>query len=268
MLKLSILQLKLPGAAVIVSSTRKFSSRKKVLEESRERVEKDKQNLQWRKDYVERGEWYSNFKLFANESENMDLMSALQQPRDVSIKGLKGWISDRKEELNKAMQGYIPERHEILGSDLAAAHFVVHRGGRVRFLGHKEWVKQDANEEYDLPKFYDEKYKIEAIDFEGMDLFYEGLQNVRRLSLMKYLSFKDVPRFDDWCLDRVSGSEFEALESLNLSGTKITYRGLGALYRVPSLRTLILDNPNSKEFELSLFMLQDVIPNLEFRYSD
>lgn len=231
-------------------------------------MESDKAKLQWRQDYIERGEWYSKLRLFANENEDMDVMTALQQPRDVSVKGVKDWFKERRDKMEQSMQAYIPERNEILGKDLAAAHFVVYRGGKVRFVGHTDWSQLDEDDEYDLPKFYDAKYKVEAINFEGMDLFYEGLENTRMLTSLKFMSLRNVPRFDDWCLDRVSGSGLPALHTLNLTGTQVTARGLGALYRLPSLRKLILDDSlkGNKEVELTTFMLQDIIPELSVTY--
>lgn len=238
------------------------------MEESRKQIEADKAKLQWRQDYLERGEWYSKLRLFANENEDMDVMTALQQPRDVSVKGVKDWFQDRRDKLEQQMQAFIPERNEILGKDLAAAHFVVYRGGKVRFVGHTEWSQLDEDDEYDLPKFYDAKYKVEAINFEGMDLFYEGLENTRMLYHLKHLSFRNVKRFDDWCLDRVSGSDLKALDTINLAGTKVTPRGLGALYRIPSLRRIILDEKlkGNKEVELTIFLLQDITPELQVVY--
>lgn len=204
-------------------------------------------------------------RLFANENEDMDVMTALQQPRDVSVKGVKDWFQGRRDNLEQKMQAFIPERNEVLGKDLAAAHFTVYRGGKVRFVGHQEWSQMNEDDDYDLPRFYDEKYKVEAIDFEGMDLFYEGLENTRLLTSLKHISVRNVTRFDDWCLDRVSGSELTSLDTLNLTGTQVTARGLGALYRIPSLRTLILDErlQVDKEVELTTFMLQDIIPDLK-----
>jgi len=97
-----------------------------------------------------------------------------------------------------------------------------------------------------------------------MELYYEGLENVRRLYKLKYLSFKNVKQFDDWCLDRVSGSEFDVLEVLDLSGTSITEKGLQALYRITSLRKLILEDPDRNiGWKLTLAMLQEAIPKLE-----
>lgn len=105
---------------------------------------------------------------------------------------------------------------------------------------------------------------IEALKCDNMELYYEGLENIRRLTKLKYLSFKNVKQFDDWCLDRVSGSEFSSLEMLDLSGTNITEKGLQALYRVPTLRKLILDSPQrDSAWKLVIAMLQEIIPNLE-----
>lgn len=252
----------------LVLACRRYSMRKRVLDESRKQVESDKDKLKWRQDYLERGEWYSKLRLFANENEDMDAMTTLQQPRDVSIKGVKDWFQGRRDQLERNMQAYIPERNEVLGKDLAAAHFAVYRGAKVRFVGHTEWSQLDENDDYELPRFYDEKYRVEAINFEGMDLFYEGLDNTRMLTSLKHLSFRNVARFDDWCLDRVSGSELTALDTLNLVGTRVTVRGLGALYRVPSLRTLILDEElkDNKELELTTFLLQDIIPALKVSF--
>lgn len=37
----------------------------------------------------------------------------------------------------------IPERLLFLGPDLAAAHFLVHRGAAVKFVGDDNWYKKD-----------------------------------------------------------------------------------------------------------------------------
>jgi hypothetical protein len=97
-----------------------------------------------------------------------------------------------------------------------------------------------------------------------MELYYEGLENLRRLKYLRFASFKNVETFDDWCLDRISGAEYESLEVLNLSGTKVTEKGLQALYRIPSLKKLIIDDPNrNTQWELVIAMLQDIMPELE-----
>lgn len=116
---------------------------------------------------------------------------------------------------------------------------------------------------FSFPNRYDESYQLEEIRCDNMELYYEGLENIRRLKCLKKLSFRNVKTFDDWCLDRVSGSDFPVLEVLDVSGTSITERGLCALYRLPSLRTLIVDNPKkSNSFELHSLMLEEINPSL------
>jgi hypothetical protein len=222
--------------------------------------------MKWRVEPGDKpGAWYSKFKLFAPEDDkNSVLVTALQQPVDFRPSTLKKWWKKRNTQHERFMQQFIPERHEILGNDLAAAHFLVHRGGSVRFFGEEKWIKSDKYGEYDLPGKFVPSMVLEAIKCDNMELYYEGLENVRRLKYLKYLSFKNVEPFDDWCLDRVSGSEFEALETLDLSGTNITEKGLQALYRIPSLKTLIVDDPHrNKAWELVLAMLEEINHKLE-----
>lgn len=77
---------------------------------------------------------------------------------------------------------YVPERHKILGSNLACAHFVVARGGSIRFKGHQKWIKLE-NKTYDLPRQFVPNLILEEIDTTGMDLMYHGLDN---FSMFKY----------------------------------------------------------------------------------
>jgi len=150
-----------------------------------------------------------------------------------------------------------------LGADLATAHFLVHRGGRVKFRGDDYWTERNEKGSYQLPNKYDPHYVLEAVDINGFDLHYEGLSNLCGLTKLKWLSLKDCKNIDDWGLDKIS-SEFPELEHLDISGCeKITERGLESLYRMFNLKKLIVTNYNkSIAFELSCFMLEDCIPGL------
>lgn len=101
----------------------------------RERIEEDKKKLKWRTPMSEKPEeWYSKMKLFAPEKDtNSHLITKFQQPIDLSPKAIKNWWVNGQEKTEQLMQQFIPERHEQLGNDLAAAHFLVHRGGSIRF---------------------------------------------------------------------------------------------------------------------------------------
>lgn len=97
-------------------------------------IQDDIDELKWRTPMGEKSdEWYSKFKLFATENDtNSQVLTAMQQPFDFSITGIKKRRKNKAVKTEIFMQQFIPERHEILGNDLAAAHFVVHRGGSVR----------------------------------------------------------------------------------------------------------------------------------------
>ncbi|XP_055372955.1 distal membrane-arm assembly complex protein 2 [Condylostylus longicornis] len=231
---------------------------KKNLEDVKNEIEVSKRELNWRPKPSENpGAWNSKFKLFGNEDQTSDFITLMQQPIDLSPKSIKNWWDKRNENIERHMQSFIPERHQILGSDLATAHFVVFRGGAVKFLNNPQWVRKDDEGNFNLPNKYIPAFKLEAIKCDNMVLYYEGLENIRRLQNLKFLSFINVKTFDDWCLDRVSGSENPILEVLDLTGTNITYRGLSCIYRLTNLKVLVIDDPkSSKEMELTCALLE------------
>ncbi|KAM0733367.1 Distal membrane-arm assembly complex protein 2 [Formica fusca] len=180
-----------------------------------------------------------------------------------SFGNISKWFAHQISAYSKLNQRFIPERHEVLGADLATAHFIIYRGGRVKFKGNTNWTEKDKKGSCDLPAKYDFRYILEAVDASNVDLYYEGLSNLCGLKKLKWLSLKNCKNIDDWGLDKIS-AEFPELEYLNISGCeKITERGLESLYRMSNLKTLIVTNHyKSVAFELTCFMLEDCIPNL------
>lgn len=227
-----------------------------------------KDSLQWR---TERGstkdEWYSKFKVFGSDENSVDIIKFLQTRINLSPSAIKEWWVDKQLEKEKIMQSYIPERNKILGNDLAAAHFVVHRKGAVKFHGENEWVKQDENEEYTLPKLFVPDKIIEAIDCKDMNLHYEGLDNLRGLRKINWLSINNCQYMDDWCMDRISSIFHDTLTYLDIRKCpNITDRGISALYRVKNLKTLYVDNITaSVSIELTCLMLQELLPELQIK---
>ncbi|XP_046402027.1 distal membrane-arm assembly complex protein 2 [Ischnura elegans] len=221
----------------------------------------------WRVPNSERGEWYSNLSLFQinRKGPNTDWITFIQTEIDFRPSTIKRWWKNLKEKHTIFEERYIPERHQILGGDLSAAHFIVHRGGAVRFFGRSDWVRRNEDYEYDLPKFYDQAYVVEAIDASKMVLHFEGLINLMDLHRIKWLSFEGCPNIDDWCLDRVSGGFGNCLEYLDVRNCpKITARGLASLYRLRKLKKLLVSNDTGvKEIDLVCLMLEDALPKLE-----
>lgn len=98
------------------------------------KLAESKERLKWRTPYNEREtEWYSKFKVFApKKNEDVDFIAFLQQPIDFSLKSMRQRKERKRVKTEKYMQQFVTERHQILGNDLAAAHFLVHRGGAVK----------------------------------------------------------------------------------------------------------------------------------------
>ena len=108
---------------------------------------------------------------------------------------------------------YIAERHLFLGPDLAAAHFLVHRGAAIKFVGDDTWYRRDEKGNYELPgtkvpgeprscrhvvdAFFAGLY-LEAIDASGTELVFEGFDNMIELKSLRLLRLADCPYIDDW----------------------------------------------------------------------
>ena len=70
------------------------------------------------------------------------------------------------------------ERVKTLGSDLAAANFIIARGGAVKFVNKDTWVKKTGVGFIKLPRKFDPDFKLEGIDCSKMKLMYVGLDNL------------------------------------------------------------------------------------------
>lgn len=219
----------------------------------------------YRVPYSERDElWYSKFALFGGR-RNKPPRLYRYDPKYFKLSSVWNLITHISEQKLKLEQQYVEDRHNALGTDLAAAHFIVYRGGSVKFCGQNEWVTHGKNDYDDnLPKKYDPSFYVEALDLTGTQIIYEGLVNMFNLTKLKWLSFKNCPYFDDWCLDRISGAYCDTLEYLDVSNTKVTERGISVIYRMHKLKTLkVHDISSSASFKLTCLMLEDVNPNIK-----
>lgn len=213
------------------------------------------------------GEYFNVLRTFYTPESNAPLLKLLQTPINLSPSAIKAWWARKKQEKTIIMQTYLPERSQRLGCELAAAHFIVFRGGAVKFFGENRWIKADDFGNYSLPEFYDGNKFLEAIDCSKMEIYYEGLSNLRDLSRLQWLSFQDCETIDDWCLDRISYLFRDTVVYLDLRECpNYTYRGLGALYKMNKLKILYVDDIQlSRSFEMTCLMLQDINPSLDIR---
>lgn len=103
-------------------------------------------------------------------------------------------------------------------------------------------------------------YVVEAINYDNQPLHYEGVENITNLKECKSISLRNVRHFNDWCLDRLAGNYLPGLEELDISGTDVTRFGLESLYKLPSLKRLIVDKSkmNTIECQLVFSMLEEM----------
>lgn len=124
-------------------------------------------------------------------------------------------------------------------------------------------MKKDKHDEYNLPRTYDPEWLIMAIKADNMELYFEGLENVRRLHHLRYFSLRNVKEFDDWSMDRLCGNQFDNIEILDVSGTSVTANALFAVPKLRSLKALVMDTKDrSIEFQLACSLLEEVMPHL------
>ncbi|RZB40342.1 ATP synthase subunit s-like protein, partial [Asbolus verrucosus] len=230
-----------------------------------------KADMKWRTPWHQKeGHHYSTLRSFYSEDNQTNLLKLLQTPIDLSPSAIKKWWAKKQEYKEIVLQSYLPERNQILGNELAAAHFIVHRGGAVKFYTQDKWIKANENQEYKLPRFYEEDKILQAIDCSNMNLYYEGLLNLRDLKKVEWLSFNGVEQFDDWCLDRISNLFSHSLIYLDIRNCpNYTERGLGALYKMENLKILCIDDLlMTTSFEMTCLMLQEVNPHLDIQIGE
>ena len=151
-----------------------------------------------------------------------------------------------------------------MGADLAAAHFLVHRGGAVKFLGEDKWYKQDKKRKYTLPGVKVPGMYIEGIDASGTELLFEGFDNLYDLKHVRMLRLAGCKYIDDWTLGRIGSIFPDSLEMLDLSGChRISAKGLRGLHSLKKLTYLRLEGlehiPNLAK---SILLLEESIPGL------
>ncbi|KAK4308313.1 hypothetical protein Pmani_019994 [Petrolisthes manimaculis] len=222
-------------------------------------------NIPKPKQELPESEWRSVFQHFRPTRLGLNVVHAFQKGIDFRPSALKNWFKDLQTNYNITDQSYNQDRVAALGFELAAAHFMVHRKGKIRFRNSVDWVQQDEDGEYELsPHFIPDVY-VEAIDATGMDLLYEGLGSMVNLKHLKSLNLSGCQNIDDWCIDRVCAQYWQTLEHLDISHcTKVTENGIAALARLRALKTLNITGFHQlNDIQLVCILLEDSLPDIE-----
>lgn len=94
------------------------------------RVQESKTKLKWRKPYSQQETFLTTSLRFFAPERTKQFFQILQRPLD--FESMREALQLKQKELHALEQRFIPDRHRILGNDLAAAHFLVARGAQVR----------------------------------------------------------------------------------------------------------------------------------------
>ncbi|KAI1285735.1 hypothetical protein HDE_11537 [Halotydeus destructor] len=196
-----------------------------------------------------------------------EFFAALHKKYDISAKGMYRWLKDRQWTLLAKEQVFKAKRHAILGPDLAAAHFVTFRSGKVQFHGSETWWDDDTR----LPMKYDERFRLKSVVVDGLkfELVHEGLDNLVNLKYLENLDISHCWRLNDFSFDKLyrmfRNSKY--LKTLNVTNCPgFSHRSLAAVHRVPSLRKVVITGTPASEYEffdLVQVLVQDINPLLE-----
>lgn len=94
------------------------------------RIEESKKKLQWRQAIPTRATFLTEGLRFLAPERTRNFFEIIQRPLDKN--SLMKSIEFKVFEQMSIEQRFLRDRHRILGNDLAAAHFIVARGGQVR----------------------------------------------------------------------------------------------------------------------------------------
>ncbi|RWS02554.1 atp synthase subunit s-like protein [Dinothrombium tinctorium] len=200
--------------------------------------------------------------LKAEKPISVNYYNALSKRYDFSPGGIRRWFTRKEYSYRRQSQLFIPERHGILGPDLAVAHFLLHRKGKVKFKGDPEWHTDYKK----LPIKFEKDYHVSAIDAQNTGLLYEGVDNLTNLKHLEELNVAHNKDLDDWFCDKISRlfRHSQALRKLDLTGCKrISENGIIALFFIPSLREIIISGTKAAEYdqlELLTILFNDVNP--------
>lgn len=108
-------------------------SRSNPLADIEERVEESKRRLKWRQPIIQQGRMAEAVSFLAPTRFRAVLENFHRAVNEGSfLKVLESLVQQQK----CLDQRFIADRHRILGNDLAAAHFIVARGGQVKYVAH------------------------------------------------------------------------------------------------------------------------------------
>lgn len=101
--------------------------------EREKKIRADKERIdQYRFRNLQEEKWQSKFAIFFNKEPDMRALIFFQQPLDLRPSNIKRMWNDFQIRKEAMYQSFIKERFQLLGPDLAVAHFILYRQGKIK----------------------------------------------------------------------------------------------------------------------------------------
>lgn len=185
----------------------------------------------------------------------------LQKDFDFTWSGLKKRAYLKYLDTRNKKQKFSLERHDLLGPELAAAHFVVGMKGAVKLKEKTTWIRADSAGAYSLPRTNVINLFVEGIDLSDTDIIYEGFDNLDLLQEIRFLNLSNCEYLDDFCMPKLQRFK-DSLEVLDISGCKLlTENGIACLHHLHKLKMLnIANTPNIRFKEVLTLWVEEMLP--------
>ncbi|CAH1791683.1 unnamed protein product, partial [Owenia fusiformis] len=193
-----------------------------------------------------------------------DFLSWLYMPLDFSMKNLRRIVAEHDWKKLKASHRFTRLRHDILGPELATAHFVIGKDGAVKLSNSDKWHRKTEEGVIYLPNRKVEGLYVEGIDASDTTMMYESFDNLVFLKNLKFLNLSGCKYIDDFCLSRLH--VFKQLKVLDVSNCpEVSERGLATLHNVPTLQRLFINNLPKLGHKAGLVQihLEDMLPKCQ-----
>ncbi|XP_074872326.1 distal membrane-arm assembly complex protein 2 [Carettochelys insculpta] len=198
----------------------------------------------------------------ALEPQNSRLLRYLCS-RFYDVEYLVSWSAKLRERNLRRKNAYCGYIKKLYGDDIAAAYFVLSRGGGVRFQGQENWFRADRRGKYSTDFLELRNVPVVAVDLAGSIVNYNGLDNLVQLKALTSLDLSRCPHVDDWVLTRLHVFA-DTLEELSLAGCpQVTDRGLACLHHLEHLRRLDLSHLPVPNAALIQLLVEDMLPRCE-----
>lgn len=154
------------------------------------------------------------------------------------------------------------DRRKLLGPDRTCAEWILRNGGAVKFVGVAEFL---SNYNHLPPE--GTVYYVKEIDATESSVSHYGFDHFKGCKFIEKIIFHKCDYLEDQALERLSPLQ-KSLKHLQISScSNITEKGLGSLYPLINLKTLLLfDLIEVKSKDAVMVDLKNKLPHCDITF--